>query len=179
MAAFIPSGKPSSEGGFTYLGVLFLIMVMGMGLASAGELWATAARRDRENQLLWAGTQYAQALRSYYRSSPGLAQYPQELADLLQDERFPSAKHHLRQLYPEPIGGGEWALMRGFDGRITGVYSPSEEKPLKQVNFPNQWSDFNGMASYKDWQFVAEKSFLEGTSGPAKGQSTAPQALQP
>nr|WP_180206145.1 type II secretion system protein [Pseudomonas sp. SbOxS1]NYU06361.1 type II secretion system protein [Pseudomonas sp. SbOxS1] len=179
MAACIPSGKPGAQDGFTYLGVLFLIMVMGMGLASAGELWSTASRRDRERQLLWVGTQYAQALRSYYRSSPGLAQYPKELADLLQDERFPNAKHHIRQLYPDPIGGGEWFLMRGFDGRITGISSPSTELPLKQADFPSQWSDFNGMASYKDWQFVAEKAFLDGTSGPAKGQSTAPEALQP
>jgi len=85
MAASIPSGKRVEQGGFTYLGVLFLIVIMGMGLASAGELWATVARRDREKQLLWVGTQYAQALRSYYRSSPGLAQYPKDLADLLQD----------------------------------------------------------------------------------------------
>ncbi|KPG89079.1 type II secretory pathway, pseudopilin PulG [Pseudomonas sp. RIT-PI-q] len=177
MAAFIPSGKASNEAGFTYLGVLFLIMVMGMGLASAGELWSTASRRDRERQLLWVGTQYAQALRSYYRSSPGLAQYPKELADLLQDERFPSPKHHLRQLYPDPVGGGEWMLMRGFDGRITGLNSPSTDKPLKQTDFPSQWSDFTGMASYKDWQFVAEKAFLDGTSGPAKNQSATPQAL--
>lgn len=179
MAAFIPSGKPASQDGFTYMGVLLLIMVMGMGLASAGELWATAARRDRERQLLWVGTQYAQALRSYYRSSPGLAQYPKELVDLLQDERFPSAKHHLRQLYPDPMGGGEWFLMRGFDGRITGIASSSTDKPLKQVDFPAQWSDFTGMTSYKDWQFVAEKAFTDGASGPVKGQSTGPQALQP
>ena len=35
------------------------------------------------------GGQYAQALRSYYRSSPGVAQYPQQLDELL-DNRFPS-----------------------------------------------------------------------------------------
>ncbi|MBN3968370.1 type II secretion system protein [Pseudomonas gregormendelii] len=179
MAAFIPSGRPSAEGGFTYLGVLFLIMVMGMGLASAGELWSTASRRDREKQLLWVGTQYAQALRSYYRISPGLAQYPKELEDLLDDQRFPTPRHHIRQLYPDPIGGGEWSLQRGFDGRITGLNSPSTDKPLKQVDFPSQWSDFTGMGSYKDWQFVAEKAFLDGASGPAKGQSSAPGALQP
>ena len=179
MAAFIPSGKPAGQDGFTYLGVLFLIMVMGMGLASAGELWSTASRRDRERQLLWVGTQYAQALRSYYRSSPGLAQYPRELADLVQDERFPGAKHHIRQLYPDPIGGGEWFLMRGFDGRITGISSPSTDKPLKQAVFPSQWSDFTGRASYKDWQFVAEKAFLDGASGPTKGQSAASRAVQP
>ena len=179
MAASIPSGKHAQQGGFTYLGVLFLIVVMGMGLASAGELWSTASRRDREKQLLWVGTQYAQALRSYYRSSPGLAQYPKELADLLDDQRFPEARHHLRQLYPDPIGQGEWALQRGFDGRITGLNSPSTELPLKQADFPSQWSDFSAMDSYKDWQFVAEKAFLDGTSGRNKGQSGALQGVQP
>ena len=179
MAACIPSGSPHAEGGFTYLGVLFLIVVMGMALASVGELWSTSARRDRERQLLWVGTQYAQALRSYYRSSPGLAQYPKALEDLLQDERFPNPKHHLRQLYPDPVTGGEWALMRGFDGRITGLTSASTDKPLKQDNFPTQWSDFAGMASYKDWQFVAEKAFLDGAAGAGKGQAKSPQGLQP
>ena len=179
MAAFFPNGRPAGEDGFTYLGVLLLILVMAMGLASAGELWATAARRDRERQLLWVGTQYAQALRSYYRSSPGLAQYPKALEDLLQDERFPNPKHHLRQLYPDPITGGGWALMRGFDGRITGLTSASTDKPLKQADFPSQWSDFAGMASYKDWQFVAEKAFLDGAPGAGKGPSRSPQGLQP
>ena len=43
MAAVIPSGKPAREDGFTYLGVLFLIMVMGMGLASACLLYTSDA----------------------------------------------------------------------------------------------------------------------------------------
>ncbi|MBJ2267255.1 type II secretion system protein [Pseudomonas sp. MF6772] len=179
MAVFIPSGKPSSQAGFTYLGVLLMIALMGIGLTSVGELWSSASRRDRERQLLWVGTQYAQALRSYYRSSPGVAQYPKALEDLLQDERFPTPAHHLRQLYPDPIGGGEWTLMRGFDGRITGLYSPATDLPLKQADFPPQWSDFVGMASYQDWQFVAEKAFLDGASGPAQTRSAAPKAITP
>lgn len=169
MAASIPSGRAAGQGGFTYLGVLFLIVLMGIALAGAGELWSTISRRDRERQLLWVGTQYAQALRSYYRASPGLAQYPRNLEDLLQDERFPSARHHIRQLYPDPLGAGEWTLQRGFDGRITGIASASSETPLKQADFPSQWSDFNGMTRYTDWQFVAEKAFLEGASNRAKG----------
>lgn len=169
MAASIPSGRAAGQGGFTYLGVLFLVVLMGVALAGAGELWSTLSRRDRERQLLWVGTQYAQALRSYYRASPGLAQYPRNLEDLLQDERFPSARHHIRQLYPDPLGAGEWTLQRGFDGRITGIASASSETPLKQADFPSQWSDFNGMTRYTDWQFVAEKAFLEGASNRAKG----------
>ena len=114
MAAFIPSGKPSNEAGFTYLGVLFLIMLMGMGLASAGELWSTASRRDRERQLLWVGTQYAQALRSYYRSSPGLAQYPKELVDLLAGRAFSIAQTPLAQ----PLPGPDWRWRMDVDARV-------------------------------------------------------------
>ncbi|MDE1164594.1 MAG: type II secretion system protein [Pseudomonas sp.] len=176
MAANSPSGERVGQGGFTYLGVLLLIMVMGMGLASAGELWATAARRDRERELLWVGTQYAQALRSYYRASPGLAQYPRDLQDLLVDDRFPSPRHHLRRLYPDPVGNTEWGLMRGLDGRINGLYSQSDATPLKQAGFDAQWSDFNGMVRYRDWQFVAEKAFLDS---PAKGQPAATGGLAP
>ncbi|MDR0279538.1 MAG: type II secretion system protein [Paucimonas sp.] len=173
----MPSGKAD---GFTYLGVLLLIMLMGAALAGAGEVWSIVAQRERERQLLWVGTQYAQALRSYYRASPGLAQYPKSLDDLVQDDRFPSAMHHIRQLYPDPVGGGDWTLQRGFDGRITGIASASTRTPLKQADFPSQWSDFNGMSHYTDWQFVAEKAFLEGASGRAKGaQSSAAPGRQP
>ena len=39
MAAFIPSGNAARQGGFTYLGVLCLIVLMSIALAGAGELW--------------------------------------------------------------------------------------------------------------------------------------------
>ncbi|BAN50719.1 type II secretion system protein [Metapseudomonas resinovorans] len=152
----------TGERGFTYLGVLFLIMLMGMSLAGAGQLWSVASQRARENDLLWVGGQYAQALRSYYRASPGVAQYPTSLEDLLEDNRFPQAQHHLRRLYPDPVTGSlDWGLIRSFDGRIAGVYSLSRQTPLKQARFPAQWVEFEGMTSYADWRFVAEKAFME------------------
>ncbi|BAU76669.1 type II secretion system protein [Metapseudomonas furukawaii] len=156
----------TGERGFTYLGVLFLVMLMGMALAGAGQLWSTTSQRARERDLLWVGNQYAQALRSYYRASPGVAQYPASLEDLLEDNRFPSPRQHLRRLYPDPITGRtDWGLVRAFDGRIAGVYSPSRQAPLKQARFPAEWVEFEGLRSYADWRFVAEKAFMEGTPG--------------
>ncbi len=161
MAAFMPSGS-AAEAGFTYLGVLLLIAVTGIALGSTVTLWSTVAQRERERDLLWVGSQYAQALRSYYRSSPGLAQYPQTLEELLEDPRYPNPKRHIRQLYSDPITGSDaWGLVRSIDGRITGVYSESQEAPLKQTGFAAQWSDFEGLTHYSDWQFVAEKAFAE------------------
>ncbi|MNE17912.1 hypothetical protein D3C80_1109120 [compost metagenome] len=169
MAAYMPSGS-AAEAGFTYLGVLLLIAVTGIALGSTVTLWSTQALRERERDLLWVGSQYAQALRSYYRDSPGLAQYPQTLDELLEDPRYPNLKRHLRRLYPDPITGSEdWGLLRSIDGRITGVYSQSDLTPLKQTGFAAQWSDFEGLEHYSDWQFVAEKAFSESAAGGRKG----------
>ncbi|MDH0649932.1 type II secretion system protein [Pseudomonas sp. GD03858] len=162
MAASMPNG----EAGFTYLGVLLLIAVSSVALAATGTLWATSAQRERERQLLWVGGQYAQALRSYYRASPGLAQYPRDLGELVEDNRFPSPQRHLRRLYPDPLAGADgWGLLRSVDGRITGVYSRSSGAPLKRSGFDAQWSGFEGLERYSDWQFVAEQAFAESASG--------------
>jgi type II secretory pathway pseudopilin PulG len=170
MAANSPSGSGvHRQRGFTYIGVLFLIVLMGSMLATAGEVWSTIGQRQRERELIWVGTQYAQALRSYYRSSPGLAQYPKELAELLEDKRFPSPQRHLRRLYPDPLTNSlDWGLLHSIDGRITGVYSQDSGKPLLQTNFPAQWSDFEGLKAHSDWQFVAEKAFLDSPAGPVQ-----------
>ena len=159
MAASMPTGK-TAQAGFTYLGVLLLIATSGMALGAAGQLWSTQALRDRERELLWVGGQYAQALRSYYRASPGLAQYPHSLEELLEDSRFPNLKRHIRRLYPDPVTGtDDWGLVRSIDGRITGVYSRSQGVPLKQSGFAAQWAGFEGLGHYADWQFVAEQAF--------------------
>jgi len=159
------NGKPhaAQQRGFTYFGVLFLVLLVGLSLGLAGQLWSSQSQQARERELLWVGNQYANALRSYYRSSPGLAQYPQQLDELLLDPRFPSVRRHLRRLYPDPLtGSSEWGLTHSFDGRIVGVYSLSTRTPMKQANFPAQWVEFEGMGSYADWRFVAEKAFMPG-----------------
>lgn len=171
------SGAAGRQRGFTYLGVLFLVALMGAALAGAGQLWGTASQRARERELLWVGSQYAQALRSYYRSSVGTAQYPERLEDLLEDKRVPTVRRHLRRLYPDPITGSlDWGLVRSFDGRITGVYSRSEREPLRTGNFPPQWSDFAGTTSYSSWRFVAESAFFET---PQSGQAADPEGGDP
>lgn len=162
--------------GFSYFAVLFLIIIMGSALAGAGQLWSTTSQRFREQDLLWVGTQYAQALRHYYQVSPGVAQYPQTLDELIADPRFPSLQRHLRKLYADPITGThDWGLVRSFDGRIAGVYSQSTQTPIKQAQFPAQWVDFDGMQQYSDWQFVADKSFLQGLSQSTPSNPTQAQ----
>jgi type II secretory pathway pseudopilin PulG len=109
--------------GFTYLGLLAAIAIIGIGLVAASEVWTTAARRHRMQELEWVGQQYEQAIGSYYEASPnGAKRYPPSLDDLLQDPRYAAVRRHLRRLYPDPMTGQfDWKLMRAPDGGVQAV----------------------------------------------------------
>jgi type II secretory pathway pseudopilin PulG len=148
------SARPVS-GGFTYLGLLFAIVMLGFALSAAGTLWSVGARRDREAQLLWVGNQYRHAIASYYLKGPvGLRQFPPSLEDLLEDRRGPVLLRHLRRLYPDPMTGtANWDLERLADGSIAGVRSAAQGRPIKQAGFGPELAAFEGAACYCDWSF--------------------------
>jgi type II secretory pathway pseudopilin PulG len=139
--------------GFTYLGVLFLVAFMALAIGITGEVWRTATLREKEKDLLFAGNQYRRAIERYYLN--GMRQYPRTLDDLLQDPRKPNIERYLRKPYFDPITGkSEWGIVKGPDGGVMGVYSMSEDAPIKTSNFPLANKDFEGAAKYSDWKFV-------------------------
>jgi type II secretory pathway pseudopilin PulG len=151
-----------AQRGFTYLGVLFTVAILGGGLALTGEVWDTQAKREKEVELLFVGHQYRKAIERYYLSGPQ-RRYPPALEDLLKDPRRPGAERYLRKLYPDPITGkNEWGLIKAPDGGIWGVYSVSTEKPIKVAGFKLQDAGFERAQTYADWKFIHS--------------STAPQA---
>jgi type II secretory pathway pseudopilin PulG len=147
------SGK---QEGFTYMTLLLIFAVMGMGLAATGELWSRSAKREREKELLFVGAQYREAIALYYNRSPGLGKrYPQALEDLLQDKRHPTVQRYLRRLYRDPLTGkSEWGIVKAPEGGIMGVYSLATGAPLKSGNFRGVDRSFNDASSYGEWKFV-------------------------
>ena len=157
--------------GFTYLTVLFVVAILAGGLALVGEVWHTAAMREKETELIFAGTQYRQAIERYYLNGPGL--YPRTLDDLLKDPRKPVTERYLRRIYPDPITGkDEWGLVKAPDGGIMGVYSLSENKPLKSANFRPRDAGFETAAHYFDWKFVVTPAAPVAPKPPAKAVIT-------
>ena len=145
----------SRTAGFTYLGVLLAVAFLGIALAAVGTVWATTAQRDREAELIFVGDAYRNAIASYYLHGSGAARYPQELQELIQDDRFPEVKRHLRRLYADPMTGRpDWELIRSADGGITGVHSTSQKSPIKRANFSAADAAFKDAECYCDWQFV-------------------------
>ena len=132
--------------GFTYLAVLFAVAILSGGLALAGEMWETSAQREREAELLFVGNQYRIAIQRYFLSGPQ-RQYPRSLEDLLKDPRRPTTERYLRRLYPDPITGKEWSLIKAPDGGILGVHSVSETKPFKVSGFKQRDATFENAQS--------------------------------
>jgi type II secretory pathway pseudopilin PulG len=158
-AAFPPARwlRPGGcERGFTYVGVLVLVAVMGIGLAASGQVWHTLQKREKERELLFIGQQFRLALDRYAKHTPGQTRRaPLRLEELLQDPRYPQVQRYLRKIYLDPMtGSAEWGLVTGPGGEIYGVHSRSREEPLKKTNFSLADRQFEGAMKYSDWVFM-------------------------
>lgn len=144
------------KSGFTYLSALILVVISGIALTAASRYWSTMTKRDMEEELLFRGDQYRMAIESYYRSAPsGRAAYPRQLDDLIKDPRYLTARRHLRKMYRDPMTkDGVWGIEKDLQGGIHGVFSTSQERPLKSGDFPQVYSVFEKAQAYSDWRFA-------------------------
>lgn len=128
-----------------------MVATMGAGLAAYGQMASHAAQREKEAELLFRGSQYRQAIEAYYKKDQT---YPRTLAELVEDRRYPNPAHHLRRLYADPINGqADWGVMEAPGGGIMGVYSKSEEAPIRTGAFSLANKTFADAKRYADWQF--------------------------
>jgi type II secretory pathway pseudopilin PulG len=160
------AGRNRQEG-FTYLALLIAVAVGGAVLASVGELTSHAQQREKEAELLFVGQQYRQAIGAYYERSPGGAKrYPKKLAELLEDNRYPTVQRYLRRPYPDPVTGkAEWGLVEAPQGGIMGVYSLSEAPPIKAGGFSKRDESFNDATRYADWKFFYTTTAVPSPTG--------------
>jgi type II secretory pathway pseudopilin PulG len=145
------------ERGFTYLGVLALLMVAGIVMTGAARSWSTTTKREKEAELLFRGDQIRRAIASYAAAGggTGAGRYPGRLEDLLRDNRTPGMTRHLRRIFPDPLApDGQWGMIRDNRGGIRGVFSKSDGTPLKRDRFPREYSKFKDAARYSDWKFA-------------------------
>lgn len=164
--------------GFTYFTVLILVAVMGVGLAATGTMWQRAVLREKERELLFVGGEFRRAIESYFERSPGAAQYPRKLDDLLVDKRLPVITRHLRKIYYDPMTGTrDWGIVKEPGGGILGVYSKASGKPLKIAGFREDDKGFAAALTYADWKFVYGAGSVAGTGMDV--QQGLPSALTP
>jgi hypothetical protein len=164
------------EMGFSYLMVMIAITFMGLATTMAARQWKVMVQRELEADLLAKGIEIQTALALYSASAkagrvvPGEV-YPQTLAELT---RLP--KPFLRKVYLDPVGRGEWELLRSPTGGIMGVRSKSKHKPIKQGNFPLAVRHFEGKPTHYDWVFqYPNPSMVAAASSVVRPSATPPQ----
>ena len=146
-------GPRHSVRGFTYIGLLVVVVIIGLLLTVVSRVWSTTVQREREAQLLWVGHAYRNAIASYYVHG---GQFPQSLQQLVQDDRSPVPLRYLRQLYPDPMTGqADWTLIPDpTSQRIMGVASNSKVTPIKRKGFEPVDAIFADTDCYCAWQFI-------------------------
>ena len=161
-----------SEAGFTYIGILLAMALFGVALAATGDVWRTAAQREREQELLFVGSQFRNAFMSYYGATPaGQRRYPRVLEDLVEDNRFPVPRRHLRRVYADPMTGkADWVIVDAPRRRHRRCAQPLGSEAAQDGNFAPQDVKFEGAERYSDWKFVFESRTpaLDAARAPAK-----------
>lgn len=159
--------KLKNQRGFTYLTAIVMVIIMGISLGAVGVSWRLIMKREREEELLFRGSQIRDAITSWYAAKTGehVATPLTDLKDLLKDPRTPQTVRYLRRLYTDPITNKEWILISDPAKGIQGVASASEDMPLKKDGFPDDLQDFTGKTRYSDWKFVYKPSTTTSQTG--------------
>jgi len=149
----------ANAAGFTYIGLLIAVVILGVALSAVGTVWRTQAQREREQELLFIGHEFRAAIAAY--STANGRQFPQDINDLLEDKRGPEPRHYLRRFYADPMTGAQdWTILQadslgiaGLSG-IVGIASSSNVAPLKKAGFSAGEEAFKDATAYSDWKFV-------------------------
>ncbi len=62
--------------GFIYIALLAALVIIGISLGAAGKYWQNVVLRDKEEDLLFRGDQYRQAIERYYTAIPTIRLFP-------------------------------------------------------------------------------------------------------
>ena len=191
------------EGGYTLVAAVVLVAVTSVLVAMALPSWSHAIQREKEEELIFRGLQYAEAIRVFQSR---FGRYPVRLEELISVN-----PRCIRQLWTDPMSdSGEWGLIyaqgtggRQRPGQRAGGVTPDRQQggPVAGGSGPSQLGgsqggrrsaravapilgvhstssekaikQFSGGASHSDWLFTAE---LFPTVQPMPGSLNIPRS---
>ena len=131
-----PGARPpegGGEAGHALLIVVCMCMIMLIGTTVAMKVWSTVIQRDREDELIFRGRQYAMALYLYQKTRGA---FPTDLKML--DEKGEGGKYYLRRQYKDPITGKDFGIVMAGPNN-----TPIPDEPIDD---PNLDADRDGQA---------------------------------
>src|SRR4030066_2231464 len=89
--------------GYVLIMLLFVVTAMGIGLLVAVPVWQTQIQREKEEELIFRGKQYVEAVRIFQIKKPGT--FPKTLDELVQEKC-------LRRPFKDPMNpAGDWDII--------------------------------------------------------------------
>ena len=89
--------------GYVLIMLLFVVTAMGIGLLVAVPVWQTQIRREKEEELIFRGKQYVEAVRIFQIKKPGL--FPRTIDELVKEKC-------LRRPFRDPMNpDGDWNII--------------------------------------------------------------------
>lgn len=154
--------------GFTYIALLISVAILGAVLASLGTIWQVMNQREHEKDLLYIGNQFRNALNHYFQTNN---RYPTKLEELVEDQKALNVNRHVRKIFFDPMTGKtDWGTVKLPDKQIVGIYSLSQETPLKTAGFPITYDNFKDKKKYSEWVFLANgQSLVPTPNSPSSG----------
>ena len=104
--------------GYTLLILVFAVSIVSIGLIVAVPVWQTQIQREKEEELIFRGNQYVEAVRLYQLKKPGT--FPSTLEELVEEKC-------LRRLFKDPMTThGEWNIILPYQ---RGAVCPARDEP--------------------------------------------------
>lgn len=122
------------QGGYILLILLLMVALLMLAVTAAAPRIAQQAKRDRENEMIHRGAEYARAVKRYYRK---FGRYPTSL-DQLQDTNH---MRFLRKAYADPMTqDGKWRVLHPGDVQIGGASVGTPVSALASKTQPSSLS---------------------------------------
>jgi type II secretory pathway pseudopilin PulG len=107
-----PRTSRSGEDGYVLLTLLLILALMIIFAAAITPSITFEIRRDREEEMIHRGVQYARAIRAYYKK---FGRYPTKIEDLENTNNL----RFLRKRYKDPITGKDFRLLHFGEVKLT------------------------------------------------------------
>lgn len=110
----------NAKNGYMLLILVFIVFSISIGLLVAVPLWQTQMKRELEEELIFRGNQFVEAIRLFQTKNPGT--FPKDFDELIEEKC-------LRRMYKDPMtAAGEWNIILPVQEGPTGPARPRRRR---------------------------------------------------
>jgi type II secretory pathway pseudopilin PulG len=138
--------------GYTFLILMVMITILVIGLMAAVPIWKTQVQRESEEELIFRGGQYVEAVRLFQKKNPG--RFPASIEEMIK-------ARCLRKPFPDPMTrDGKWDVILQAEG------SGPSARPGQGAGQPGRAGSGGSAAPSVNRVFIVPEESLDSVQNP-------------